>query len=58
MYFYALILKERRFGLHIRKKFFSTRAMRHRLRLPREGLDAPSQEVFKYRLDTAQDSLI
>lgn len=58
MYFYALILIEGRFGLHIRKKFFSKRVVRHRLRLPREGLDAPSQEVFKYRLDTAQNSLI
>ncbi|KAK4829760.1 hypothetical protein QYF61_006484 [Mycteria americana] len=40
-------LKEGRFRLYIRKKFFTTRVLSHRNRLPREGVDAPSLEVFK-----------
>jgi len=44
-------LKEDRFGLHIRKKFIIVRVVRHRHRLPREAVAAPSLAVFKARLD-------
>ncbi|KFO98435.1 hypothetical protein N300_11071, partial [Calypte anna] len=51
-------LKEGRFRLDIRKKFFRVRVVRHWHRLPREVVDAPSLEVFKARLDGALSSLV
>ncbi|KFM06390.1 hypothetical protein AS27_02508, partial [Aptenodytes forsteri] len=51
-------LKEGRFRLDIRKKFFTTRVERHWNRLPREVVDAPSLEVFKARLDGALSNLV
>ncbi|PKU34236.1 hypothetical protein llap_15459 [Limosa lapponica baueri] len=51
-------LKEGRFRLGIRKKFFPVRAVRHRNRLPREVVDAPSLEVFKARLDGDLSNLV
>jgi len=51
-------LKEGRFRLDIRKKFFTMRVMRHWHRLPREVVDAPSLRTFKVRLDGALSSLI
>jgi len=51
-------LKEGRFRLDIRKKFFTMRVMKHWNRLPREAVDAPSLEVFKARLDGALSSLV
>ncbi|KGL90011.1 hypothetical protein N301_04704, partial [Charadrius vociferus] len=51
-------LKEGRFRLDIRKKFFTVRVVRHWNRLPREAVDAPSPEVFKARLDGALSNLV
>ncbi|KFW69989.1 hypothetical protein AS28_10936, partial [Pygoscelis adeliae] len=51
-------LKEGRFRLDIRKKFFTMRVVRHRNCLPREDVDAPSLEVFKARLDGALSNLM
>ncbi|KGL99727.1 hypothetical protein N301_03667, partial [Charadrius vociferus] len=50
-------LKEERFRLDIRKKFFTLRVVRHWNRLPRE-VDAPSLEAFKARLDGALSNLV
>ncbi|KAK4812759.1 hypothetical protein QYF61_020379 [Mycteria americana] len=51
-------LKEGRFRLDIRKKFFTMRVVRHWNRLPREVVDVPSLEVFQARLDGALSSLV
>jgi len=44
-------LKEGRFTLDIRKKFFTMRVLWHWHRLPREAVAAPSLAGFKARLD-------
>ncbi|KFV16886.1 hypothetical protein N340_05326, partial [Tauraco erythrolophus] len=54
----GFILKEGRFRLDIRKKFFTQRVVRQWNRLPREVVDAPSLEVFKARLDEALGNLV
>jgi len=46
-------LKEGRFRLDIRKKFFTMRAVKHWNRLPREAVAVSSLELFKARLDRA-----
>jgi len=51
-------LKEGRFRLDIRKKFFTMRFVRHWNRLPREAVDAPSLEVFGAGLDGALRNLV
>ena len=52
-------LKEGRFSLDIRKKFFPLRVVRHWNRLPREAVAAPgSLEVFKARLDGALGNVV
>ncbi|KFV09973.1 hypothetical protein N340_12529, partial [Tauraco erythrolophus] len=51
-------LKEGRFRLDIKKKFFTLRMVRYWNRLPREVVDAPSLEVFKARLDEALGNLV
>ncbi|PKU42186.1 rna-directed dna polymerase from mobile element jockey-like [Limosa lapponica baueri] len=51
-------LAEGRFGLDIRKKFFTVRVVKHWNRLPREVVDAPSLEVFKARLAGALSNLL
>jgi len=51
-------LREGRFRLDIRKKFFIPRVVKPWPRLPREVVDAPSLETFKARLDGALSSLV
>ncbi|KFW66429.1 hypothetical protein AS28_03914, partial [Pygoscelis adeliae] len=51
-------LKEGRFRLDIRNKFFMLRVVKHWNRLPREVVDASSLEVFKARLDGALSNLV
>ena len=51
-------LRQGRFGLDIRKKFFIQTVVTHWNRLPKEVVDAPSLEAFKARLDMALGSLV
>ncbi|KFR09360.1 hypothetical protein Y956_07879, partial [Nipponia nippon] len=51
-------LKEGRFRLDVRKKFFTQRVVRHWNRLPREVVDTPSLAVLKARLDGALTNLV
>ncbi|KFP21027.1 hypothetical protein Z169_13082, partial [Egretta garzetta] len=51
-------LKQGRFRLDIRKKFFTMRVVKHWNRLPREVVEAPSLETFEARLDGALSNLI
>jgi len=51
-------LKEGRFRLDMRKKFFTIRVVKHWNRVPREAVAAPSVAVFKARLDGALSNLV
>ena len=51
-------LKEGRFRLVIRKKFFTMREVRQWNRLPREAVDVRSLAVFKARLDGALSNVV
>ena len=51
-------MREGRFRLDVRGKFFTMRVVRCWHRLPRQVVDAPSLEVFKARLDGALGSLV
>ncbi|KFR07367.1 hypothetical protein N306_14934, partial [Opisthocomus hoazin] len=51
-------LKEGRFRLDMRKKFFTMRVVKHWKRLPREAVDASSLAVFKARLDGVLSNLV
>jgi len=51
-------LKEGRFRLDIRKKFFTMRVVKHWPRLPREAVAAPSLAGLKARLDGALSTLV
>ncbi|KFQ58248.1 hypothetical protein N334_02330, partial [Pelecanus crispus] len=51
-------LREGRFRLDLRKKFFTMRVVRRWSRLPREVVDSPSLEVFKARTHGALSNLV
>jgi len=51
-------LKEGRFRLDIRKKFFTMRVVKHWNGLSIEAVAAPSLAVFKARLDGALSNLV
>ena len=51
-------LKEERFRLDVRGKFFTGRVVRCWNRVPRDVVDVPSLEVFKARLDGALGNLV
>jgi len=51
-------LKEGRFRLDIRRKFFTEGVVRCWNRLPREAVVAPSLDVLKARLEGALSNLI
>ena len=54
----GLKLRQGRFRLDIRRKFFTKRVVMHWNRLPTEAVDAPSLKAFKARLDVALGSLV
>ncbi|KFQ98046.1 hypothetical protein N306_12628, partial [Opisthocomus hoazin] len=51
-------LREGRFRLDTRKKFFTMRVVKHWNRLPREAVEAPSLETFQASLDGALSNLV
>ena len=51
-------LRQGRFRLDIRKKFFTQRVVTHWNGLLKEVVDAPSLEAFKARKDVALGSLV
>jgi len=54
----GLILRQGKFGLDVRRKFFTQRVVMHWDMLPKEVVDAPSLEACKARLDVALCSLV
>jgi len=51
-------LKQRKFQLNLRKKFFTLRVTEHWSRLPRGSVVSPSLEIFKTNLDKVLCSLL
>ena len=56
--FLGFKLKEDRFRLDIKEKYFTVRAVRHRNRLPSDMVDAPPLKNLKARLDKTLGNLI
>ena len=54
----GLKLRQGRFRLDIRRKFFTQRVVTHWNRLPKEVVDVPLLEAFKARLDVSLGSLV
>jgi len=51
-------LCQERFGLDIRRHFFSEGVVMHWHRLPREAVESPSLEVFKKHGDLALSNMV
>ena len=51
-------LRQGKFRLDIRRKFFTQRAVMHWDRLPKKVVDAPLLEAFKARRDVALSRLV
>jgi len=51
-------LRQRRFRLAIRRKFFTQRVVTHWNRLPKALVDAPSLKAFQARLDVVLGRLV
>jgi len=51
-------LRQWRFRLDVRRKFYTQRVVTHWNRLPNQVVDAPSLEAFKKRLDVALSSVV
>ncbi|KFQ76860.1 hypothetical protein N337_06504, partial [Phoenicopterus ruber ruber] len=51
-------LEHGKFCLTMRKNFFTVRVTEHWNRLPREGVESPSLEIFKTCLDAVLCSLL
>ena len=54
----GLKLRQRKFKLYIRRKFFTQRVVMHWNRFPKEVVDAPLLDAFMARLDVALGSLV
>ena len=54
----GLKLRESRFRLDVRKKFFTMRVLKHWRRLPREVVEAPPLKTFKASLDGSLSNLV
>ena len=51
-------LRQGRFSLDVRKKFFTQKVVAHWNSFPKEVVDAPSLEAFKAMLDVSLGSLV